>query len=215
MIGTFIVELSLAAYTLWRYKLNRVSRLVIVMLVLLAVFQLSEYMVCQLSGLNPLTWSRIGYIAITALPPLGVHLAYEIAVAKKRPLLLPAYILSGAFVAFFAFVGQSIQGQVCLGNYVIFNMAPGSWWLYALYYYGFVAGALMLCAKLAKHADSKRRKSLNLLAIGYAVFLIPTTTANILAPDTIAGIPSIMCGFAVIMAVILVVLIMPKVGQKK
>lgn len=215
MLATFIIEIGLALYTIWRYKFDSVSRLVVLLLGFLATFQLAEYMVCEVAGASPLTWSRIGYIAITLLPPLGIHLAYELAEAKKRPLLMPAYAAAAGFGIFFAVVGHSIQSQACLGNYVIFNMAPGSGWLYALYYYGLVVGAMALCIHLAKQADEKRRKVLNWLAVGYGAFLIPTTTINLLAPDTIAGIPSIMCGFAVILAVILAIFIMPVIGSKK
>jgi len=115
MLATFFIEMILAAVVVWRYKLNPVGRLVVALLVLLAVFQMAEYMVCQAVGLEPLAWSRIGYVAITLLPPLGIHLAYELAGSKKRPLLIPAYVTAGMFVVFFALIGNSLGAQACLG----------------------------------------------------------------------------------------------------
>ena len=47
MIATFVIEVSLAIYTLWRYKLNPVTRLTVALLVCLAIFQLAEYNVCE------------------------------------------------------------------------------------------------------------------------------------------------------------------------
>lgn len=216
MLATFILEVSLALYTLWRYKWNNITRLVVVMLVFLATFQLAEYMVCQATNAEPLLWSRIGYVAITLLPPLGIHLAYELAGVKKSPVLIVAYASAALFVLFFAFVAGALGAQACLGNYVIFETAPGSHWLYAIYYYGWLLAGMALCAKYIKTLKNKAKaKPLVALVVGYSAFLIPTTLANIIDPSTIAGIPSIMCGFAVLLALVLVLRIMPLAGSKR
>ena len=52
-------------------------------------------------------------------------------------------------------------------------------------------------------------------SIAYLAFLLPTTTINLLAPETLAGIPSIMCGFAVLMALILLGKITPLAGKQR
>jgi hypothetical protein len=216
MLATLILEVALAIYTVWRYKWNNTIRLVATMLVFLATFQLAEYMVCQVTNFEPLFWSRVGYVAITLLPPLGIHLAYELAGAKKRPLLPVAYGAAALFVLFFAFVSGALGAQACLGNYVIFETAPGSSWLYTGYYYGLLLLGVGLCYKLAKGLKHKgRRHALAGLAIGYCTFLIPTTLVNLLDHSTIAGIPSIMCGFAVLLALTLALWILPLVGKKK
>src|SRR5687768_2570427 len=75
MIATFAIEIALAIYAVWRYKLNTISRLVVSLLVFLAIFQFAEYMLCGGFGVDGFTWSRIGYVSITMLPPLGLHLA--------------------------------------------------------------------------------------------------------------------------------------------
>lgn len=216
MIATFILETLLAAYTLWRYRWNNVTRLVVAMLVFLATFQLAEYMVCQDTNPEPLLWSRIGYAAITLLPPLGIHLAHELAGRKKGLLVFAAYASAAAFVLFFAFVTGALGAQACLGNYVIFETAPGSHWLYAIYYYGWLMVGMTLCARYVKDIkDKARAKSLVALVIGYSAFLIPTTLVNIIDPTTISGIPSIMCGFAVLLALVLVLRVMPLAGNKR
>lgn len=216
MLGTFVTEALLAVYVVWRYKWDRTTRLVTATLLLLAVFQIAEFMVCQATGFTPLFWSRVGYVAITLLPPLGIHLAYEIAGAKKRPLLPLAYGGAAMFVAFFALVSGALGDYACLGNYVIFETAPGSAWLYTFYYYGLMLLAIWLCVKLAKGLKgTKKAKALFALIVGYSVFIVPTTLVNIVDPGTIAGIPSIMCGFAVLHALVLALWIMPLVGTKK
>ncbi len=216
MIATFIVEILLVGVTFWRYKLSRLTQLAILMLVSLGIFQLAEYNICEVSwGLDSLTWSRVGYMAITMLPPLGIHLAYELAGTKKRSLLLPAYGCAAGFIFFFLLINHSLTGQACLGNYVIFTQAPDSVWLYALYYYGLIIAGIVLSVQLAQQQAPRIKQALYGLAAGYLVFLLPTTTVNIIDHATIAGIPSIMCGFAVLYALILALWILPHTAKRR
>lgn len=212
MLATFIVEVALALYVLFRYKLNEVGRVAVATLAFLAVFQLAEYNVCEGGWLESITASRIGYVAITMLPPLGIHLAYALAGAKKRPLLLPAYLTAAAFAAFFLLVPSALSGHNCLGNYVIFQMAPDASWLYGLYYYGWMLAGMWLCWYLA---TPKTKAALYGMAVGYLAFIGPTTAANIIDPETLNGIPSIMCGFAVLFAFSIAFWILPKGGKRR
>lgn len=215
MLGTFAIEIVLAIYAVLCYKLNAVGRLVVALLVCLAVFQLAEYNVCAGGWIDPLLASRIGYVAITLLPPLGIHLAYALAGVKRRPLLTPAYATAAAFALFFLTIGNSLTGNICQGNYVIFQMAPGSVWLYALYYYGWLVGGMAVCAHLAKSMNSHTKKALYGLAVGYLAFVTPTTAANLLSPDTLNAIPSVMCGFAVLLALVLGFWVLPQKGERR
>ena len=210
MIATFIIEIVFAIYLLFRYKLTPVSRVAIVLLVGLAAFQFAEYNVCEGAWeLDSLTWARIGYVVITALPPLGIHLITRIS-GKSNPLLVGSAYVSGAIFAFiFMFVGQGMLGEQCLGNYVIFKIASWAVWPYAVYYYGWLLVGTAYSIWLAQSAKKNIRVALYALAAGYAALLIPTTTVNLLNPATISGIPSIMCGFAVVLALILALKVVP------
>jgi len=212
MIATFFIEIGLAFYVVWRYKLNEITRLAVALLFFLSVFQLAEYNVCEGSfGIDSLSWARLGYVAITLLPPLGFHLATKIAGQKQRGLVAFAYAAGVAFALFFAFSGDGITSPACLGNYVIFKSAPGSVWLYTLYYYGWLILTTVYAFTRAKVGLAKNKAhALKSLAIGYMAFVLPTTAVNIIDPSTISGIPSIMCGFAVILAVILAGGVLPQ-----
>lgn len=218
MIATFAIEIILALYTLWRYTFSTVTRLAALLLVFLATFQLAEFMVCRGMGGNALAWSRLGFVAITMLPPLGVHLVYAIAGAKKRPLVIPSYVAAGGFMAFFALVDGAIQGNSCLGNYVIFDVAPKAGGLYGLYYYGFLIVTLVLGWMFLhrKTTNKPTKKALSALMVGYTIFLLPTTTTvSFLAPQTLTAIPSVMCGFAVLLALVLSFRVLPLVAKEK
>lgn len=216
MIATFAIEIGLALYTLLRYKQNAVTRLIVLMLAALATFQLAEFMVCRGSDGGSLMWPRIGLVAITILPPLGIHLVYSVVKASKRSLLLPAYAAAAFFLAFFGLAGNSIDGHSCMGNYVIFQVAPGFGGLYGLYYYALLVTTLSLGWYYLRHVTNKKiKRVLGGIMTGYAVFLIPATTVNLLMPETLSAIPSIMCGFAVLLALMLSFVVLPAVGEKK
>ena len=215
MIATCVIEVGLALHTLWRYKMGAVSRLATLLLLFLATFQLAEFMVCRGVG-DGLLWSRVGFAAITTLPPLGLHLTYAVAGAKRRWLLWPAYLSGAAFLAFFSLIGRSIDGHACLGNYVIFQIAPGFGWLYGAYYYVWLIAALALGWRQLRCAEQRRKhRALAGLMFGYAIFLLPTTTVNFLKPETMAAIPSVMCGFAVLLALMLGFVVLPAAALKR
>ena len=215
MIATFVIEVSLAVYTLWRYKLNPITRLTVALLICLAIFQLAEYNVCEgallLSGVG---WAKLGYISITMLPPLGIHLIATISDDKRRWIWMLGYSLAALFIGYFLFVVNGINTGVCLGNYVIFEHGEHLTHPYAAYYYGLLFIAIFYAHVRAQKAHKHVRVALKSLIIGYILFIAPTTFVNIIDPSTMYGIPSIMCGFAVIMAAVLAGKVMPDYFQK-
>lgn len=219
MLATFTVEMLLAAYTVWRYKMSVTTRLITICLLTLAIFQLSEYYDCTGLGVSAEAWSRVGYAAISALPPLGLHLLHRLAGKPGRKLVIGSYLTMGAFVAFFLLGKRVFAGYQCTGNYVIFQLNPHPTIAYSLYYYGFLLTAITLGVIWANQFLAGGKKSLTklqttrALIIGYLVFLVPTALANSVRPATRRGIPSIMCGFAVLFALILTLYVLPKVAS--
>lgn len=209
MLATFTIEVLFACYVIWRYKMNVITRLVTAILLFLATFQGVEFLLCGGLGLAGGTWSQVGYVAITTLPPLGIHLAHAIAGRGLSRLTMVAYTTGLAFILYFAFATQAISGHTCYANYVTFDTHEASSLLYALYYYGWLAVGIWLTWKWAPSLKKNRRAALYSLMAGYLAFIVPTTAINIINPDTVAGIPSIMCGFAVILAAVLVTKVSP------
>lgn len=215
MIATIIIEISGLIYTVWRYKFTKLTRLVTLLLFLLAIFQLAEFRVCRgFTGL--IQWSHLGYVAITLMPPVGIHIIHTIKNKQKSAMVYLSYATAACFVGYFALTADSLTGHQCLGNYVIFQVNSKLTPLYGLYYYGWILIGLLLSLQFADTSvDKKQKAALFGFALGYAAFLIPTTTANLLDEATRRGIPSIMCGFAVILALILVIWVMPRVGPTR
>ena len=220
MVATLIIETVLAIYTIWRYKMNVLARLVVTALLMLATFQLAEYFVCTGYGLRAEQWSRLGFVAITTLPPLGLHILYALAGKPGRKLVATGYAAMAAFIIFFLTYHAAFIGHQCRGNYVIFQMGAKVGGTYGAYYYLLLAIGIVLgirwSEQLKRSGGSKSQvKAIQGLVIGYLIFLVPTALANSVKPETRAGIPSIMCGFAVIFALILALYIMPRSGERK
>jgi hypothetical protein len=219
MIATFAIEIALAVYTVWRYRLDVFGRLIVALLVFLATFQLAEYFVCGGMGVSAMNWSRVGYAAITTLPPLGLHLLHVIAKKPQRKLVYTAYASAAMCIAYFLSYDAAFAGYQCTGNYVIFQLGRWPAVAYGAYYYGWLVAALALARRWADQIKSTvkdlapRRQAVLAMAVGYLVFLVPTALANSVAPGTRRGIPSIMCGFAVLFALILAFYIAPRIGR--
>lgn len=211
MLMTLVIEYGLALYVLWHYKKSLVTRLVVVILILLGTFQLAEYMICGGLGLTHIEWAKLAYVSITVLPPLGVHLVLALAKQKLLPLLIAAYSSAVAYVLYFASLGQSVVARECAPNYALFDTHGVGALLYALYYYGWIIVALALAAFFSR-TKPKTARVMRWMAIGYSAFIIPTSLANLLSPDTMAAIPSVMCGFAVLFAIVLVWRVLPLSG---
>ncbi len=215
MLATFTLEIAFAVYTVWRYSTTTLTRLVVAILVFLAIFQGTEFLLCGGFALQGGTWSQIGYVSITMLPPLGLHLAYVVAKKKAGAIVALAYASAALFIGYFAFVTNAISGHTCYANYAVFDTASGLAPWYTLYYYGWMLVGTHFAWKWAPKLPKNRRQALYALFGGYLALFIPTTAINIIDRSTTAGIPSIMCGFAIVLAFLLTVKVVPATTRVK
>jgi hypothetical protein len=208
MIATVIIEVALAAWTLFRYRRGKFGRIAVAILLLLAAFQFSEYQVC---GVNDgIFWSRFGLIAITLLPVLGFWLITF--VTRKKHFLILGSVMATAFITYFIFAPKNAITSYCGGNYIIFGGPGALYELFGAYYFSFLILS-MWEALYANHTTirSKRFRSvLSWMVIGYFSFLLPLVIVYVILAPARAAVASIMCGFAVIFAFILAFEIVPK-----
>jgi hypothetical protein len=219
MLATLSLEFLLLIYTLWRYKITQLTRLVILTLLALGTFQLCEYHVCTGYGLSAEDWSRLGYVAITTLPPLGLHIMHVLAGKPRRRLVTTAYLSMVGFMGYFLRYHAAFIGYQCTGNYVIFQIGARPALAYGIYYYGWLFTSMGLGLKWVDQMYKKGRlafarlQTIRGLIVGYLIFLVPTALANSIKPSTRRGIPSIMCGFAVLFALIMTLYILPRASK--
>ncbi len=210
MLATFFVEFSLAAYAFVRFRMTKFGRLSIATLVFLGLFQLAEYRIC--GGIDPIFWSRVGFAAITLLPPLGIHLISLIT--GKHNYTRFAYALAGLYSVIFLFAPKVVGAPVCGGNYIIFHTAQDLSWTYGVYYLGLLLLGMWEIIEAMK-LNNENFSLLAWLAAGYSSFMVPMGIVYSLSPAVRGAIPSVMCGFAVVFAVLLPAVIVPKYRAKK
>src|SRR6476469_6839711 len=116
-LTTFFIEFILAGYVIYRYKLNQFSRIMVLVLVLLGMFQLSEYIMCTATT-DVLLWGKIGASSITILPVLCLHLVTMIT--RKSRWTQVGYIMGSSIVAAILFT-PVLKSIGCTGNYVEVN----------------------------------------------------------------------------------------------
>lgn len=208
MIATFVIELLLAAMLLIRNHKSPFSRAAAFALVLLGSFQISEYFICTTSNTS-LLWPRVGMAAISLLPPTGIYL---VSLMSRKPHFLKlSYALGIGFFLYFLFVPKSFVQPICGGNYVVLNVASGFYWLYSIYYIGFLL--LGIWEALEKIKELKRgsqtKRMLKWSIVSYTSFMLPTAIMYLIYPISRHAIASIMCGFAVVMAFILAFKVVP------
>lgn len=207
MIVTFIIEISLAIYSFFKSREKKSDMAIVATLVFLAIFQLSEYQICD--GKDLLLWSRIGLVAITFLPVLGIYLISRLN--QKSYLLKIGTVIAIATAMIFAFVPSAVQNATCGGNYIIFNVDSSIMGFYGYYYFGFLLIGIWESLKGIKNEESKSKikEALKWFIIGYLSFILPLTFVYIIIPATRVAVESIMCGFAVVFALILTFKIAP------
>lgn len=148
-------------------------------------------------------------MSIALLPAFGVHLVYEIAQMKQRLIVLFAYGLALNWVIIFASSNIVFRYNECPANYAIFHLTPGFGGAFLLYYYALLLLAIAMAIDKLRSVAAFRAHAIKGLLLGYSVFLVPTAIVNSVRPSTLKGLPSIMCGFAVLFALILVLYIVP------
>lgn len=216
MLATIIIELGLLIYVTFRYKFSKVVKFTSFIIFCLAMFQISEFRTCgQTLNQAGLIWSRVGYVFITLLPPLGLHLISAIKGKKPGKLIWVADVLALAFVLIFGFAPSAINSAICGGNYVVFKLHANLGLLYGFYYFGLLFAGMIIAARALKTANKAKFDALVWMIIGYLVFLLPTGIVNMLDTSTTRGVPSIMCGFAVFYALILAFRVLPHATNKK
>ncbi len=207
MLSTVVVEVALALFVIAKYRRSPIFGLSITLLLLLATFQMAEYGICREVLFSGDVWGRIGFVAITLLPAVGVHLMQTLRQKKTDAITIAAYATAGVWVLLFSF-GDVIQSYQCTTNYLVFSMESGYGGAYFMYYYAWLVTTIV-SSFMGWKARELHATPLLWLIIGYLSFIVPATVIWLLDGPAARGLPSIMCGFAVLFALVLAFKVVP------
>jgi len=224
--ATCAIEIVLALWTWTQYRMTRIGRLATGLLLLLAAYQFTELMICVGDGQFNDWWGRIGFVVITFLPIIGIHIASliegELAPRGQQQSyrifnkLIPyfyalAIVISGAFVL----SPTLIADAQCSTSYIRYHYTPLLFVFYGTYYTVFVATGFIYFVSLLNRTKGPALQACLWTSIGYLSFVVPTFIVTSVFPYMNIGFPSVLCGFAIFFAIILVTKVLPLAKRAK
>jgi hypothetical protein len=167
---------------------------------LLQIYQLTEFLICI--GVDQNITGRIAFTAITLLPPMGHFMSAKLIGWKYKDYWV-SFALGIAYSIFYIFAPKSVELVDCNPLYAIYSYPYPI--LYGMYYFGILFYSIALIVLHMIKNRKKESKKTNLWTIlGYSTFLIPMGIMVFLVNvDFGTAIPSIMCKYAILVAIIL------------
>ena len=188
---------------------------IVALLALLQLYQLSEFLVCI--GINTSLISRIGFVVITFLPPVGYFLCTRV-VKWRFPDYWLGFALALAFSVFFLYETSSVDIVDCNPFFATYK-STGSITLgfgddtydlrisvlYSAFYFGSLLYSIwFLVEHLIWGKDKIENKYAVILLIGFLAFMLPMLLMVIISPTEYAiAVASILCKYALLLAITL------------
>jgi len=168
------------------------------------MYQLSEFFMCI--GVRPDIVIHISFVVITFLPPTGLYLVTKMT-NQQRPELVLYFLVGTLFSIYYGLKSGTVELIDCNPLYAIYSYQNSS--LYGIYYYFTILLSIYLLVYylLKKHELKQANKNPLLLLMGYLAFLLPMGIITIIDPSLNAAIPSIMCKYALSLAIMLTLIV--------
>lgn len=209
-IVTAAFEVLAAGWTVRGPGRRPVLRATAAILLALAAYQVVEVAICSL----PPTVSflpRLAFMIVTWLPPLGVLLVSRLLGPGARAARLTArglFALSLGFHLWIAFDKGFATLSVCEAVYARYDHPAPAFLAYSVYYWLGLLGLVAFSAPgAARGRGGHDARLVRLVHVGALGFIVPSVIASRLVPEARGALPSILCHFAVLLAVALVRLV--------
>jgi len=202
-LSTAIFEFAVATFIFFYYRKSKISKAIIILIYCLGLYQFSEYMLCMSS--DPVLWAKIGFIAYTFLPALGLKTFLKYTGKKQNNLLI--FIVPILYSAFAIITEKFILESSCEKYFVTVknmfwahtNIIPMI--LYSCYYFGFIAYVCYLIINhYIKTKNTLKRKRDIVFFIGIFTSLLFALVFLFIFPALSVRFPSIYCHFAILFA---------------
>ncbi|HCY75645.1 MAG TPA: hypothetical protein DHV28_06960 [Ignavibacteriales bacterium] len=209
-IGSLLIaclELLLLFNLLVFIEKNKINKIAMVMIALLAAYQSMEFLMCQV-GLQDSFYPYLAFVIIGFLPPLNLLLALTLTNYQNlNRNVLMIFIPAIAFSIYYLFVIPKFVVAKCAVLYASYHYPLGD--LFGAFYYLPILISIVLLIKfIKKEADKKKKIIAKVLLFGAIFISLPSLLGFSLIITSnnysiISSIESIMCKFAFIYAVCL------------
>jgi hypothetical protein len=183
---------------------NKLNKIAIIMVALLAAYQTMEFLMCQVE-LQSAFFPYFAFVIISFLPPLNLILTLSLTHTlnlSRYFIFLPAIIFS----IYYTLIIPEFAVTSCTVLYATYNYPLGD--LFGFFYYlPILISIILLIMFIKKENDKKKRMVGKVLLFGSIFISIPPILGFILmfagSYSLISAIESIMCKFAFVYAVCL------------
>ncbi|MBR9690946.1 hypothetical protein GOV08_04650 [Candidatus Woesearchaeota archaeon] len=212
-LSTFIIEFLLAAYFVLRDPKDRLNQFLALISFMLGYYQLNEFLICTTS-LN--IFARLAMITTAILPALGV--TYALIMWRKKIKYywhILIYTPAAFFITMFSLPFYYDTPTFCNTVFIQYPTTGLLGQFYSLYYTIYVVGVGVLFYYAAIHAkDVYEKRLLQLGMLGMLILIVPAIVFLQFLPSLYVEFPSVLCEFALLLAIELVVLMWYKEKHK-
>lgn len=205
-LTTAIIEWTLGIIIPWKYPKNRIRYFSSVLMFFLGLYQFTEFMFCKTNQAD--LWMRIGFIAYSLLPAIGLHSTlyyFKIKINLLWLYTIPAiYIIGAATTTKFIVEGKCHDIFVTARNIFssidspLTSIRSG---IFTAYYFIFI---LLVCIigvrAYLKETDQRKQRVLLVIPTGVIAMSFPTFILIILFPALNIQFPSVLCHFGLLFA---------------
>jgi len=205
-LSTFIIEFLFAIYFLSRSPKDKLNQIIALISLLLGTYQLNEFLICvtQVS-----LFTRFALITIAILPSLGI--SYVLIMSRKKIKYywhLLIYSPAIFFIILFAISNHLNQSAICSTVFIEFPWGGLYGAFFGAYYLIYLSAATILFYYLTRKIKSKYEIGLNHLGMfGMLLFTLPTFVFLSFLPSLKIQFPSVLCEFALLLAIELIIVI--------
>ncbi len=205
-VATAAFEVAVAVWALSGPGRKDVVRVTSAILILLAGYQMTEVLICTADssyGFLP----RLAFIDVTWLPPLGLLLAARLFAPRSRVANGAAYAMlaaAGGIMVWIAADPGFVTASVCSTVFARYSHTLPRFLVYSGFYWLGLLGMVGFSAYGARaERDANGRRMFAELRTGSVGFIVPSLVVTWFVPTASGALPSIMCHFALVLAVFL------------
>jgi hypothetical protein len=209
-IGTAVFEVSIAVWALRGPGRKPIIRTTSAILLLLAAYQIVEVLVCSRApvyGFMP----QMAFIVVTWLPPLGLLLIAQLSSSQAPMNYAISYFMLAvalSIVIWIALDDRFVTDSVCNVVYAKYTNSSPRFQFYSCFYWLGLFGMIVLPALGVRSSDNPaQQRLLKLVLVGSLGFIVPGVIVTHFVAPAQGALPSIMCHFALVLAIFLARLI--------
>ena len=195
-LTTFAIEFILAFLFLFRNPKDKINQIIALLSVMLGIYQLNEFFICSF---NYAIFTHLALATTALLPAIGI--SFALILSKKSVKWHPLIYIPSIFFAVSLFFTDK---ATCMKYFVQYPPWGLLGRFYGFYYLIYIVAAIAI---MYLNSNIKERRLLQIGMVGMFLFTIPTFIFIIILPQFKVQFPSVLCHFALLLAIDLIVLL--------